>query len=273
MLFPSLAPGLSAFPFIMIYLGDDSIALAALADVGNKIFVLIILYLIAMKWYRDSIKQTEKVSINKKLKGLIISLINEPINLVLIVALVLLGLGFNISILPTVIGSTITTLSTLMTPLVLLFIGMAVRITAREFGLIFSLLMKRAGITFLISAIFIFLIPSIEVNMILLLIVFAQSSCSFWPFAHMSSIAVLEENDNQTSRTFDVDFAVNLLACSLPFSAILIISVFSFSEFFINPNFVLVCGIIMTILSFAPSLKTVFKKAKSKKRELKEVRN
>src|SRR5680860_434898 len=51
MLLPSLAPGLSCFPFIVVYLGDDSLALAALADVGNKIFVLILLYMLAMHWY------------------------------------------------------------------------------------------------------------------------------------------------------------------------------------------------------------------------------
>ena len=50
MLLPSLAPGLSCFPFIVVYLGDDSLALAALADVGNKIFGLILLYMLAMHW-------------------------------------------------------------------------------------------------------------------------------------------------------------------------------------------------------------------------------
>ncbi|MEM6771793.1 MAG: permease, partial [Bacteroidota bacterium] len=51
LLVPSLAPGLSCFPFVVEYLGDEALAMAALADVGNKIFVLIILYLIAMNWY------------------------------------------------------------------------------------------------------------------------------------------------------------------------------------------------------------------------------
>ena len=51
MLLPSLAPGLSCFPFIIVYLGDEYLALAALADVGNKIFVLILLYMLAMHWY------------------------------------------------------------------------------------------------------------------------------------------------------------------------------------------------------------------------------
>ena len=51
MLIPSLAPGLSCLPFIMEYSGQGPLAMAALADVGNKIFVLVISYTIAMRWY------------------------------------------------------------------------------------------------------------------------------------------------------------------------------------------------------------------------------
>jgi len=51
MLFPSFAPGLSCFPFLMEYFSDETLASAALADVGNKVFVLILLYLLAMHWY------------------------------------------------------------------------------------------------------------------------------------------------------------------------------------------------------------------------------
>ena len=51
LLIPSLAPGLSSFPFILEYSGEASLAVAALADLGNKVFVLVIAYLIAMKWY------------------------------------------------------------------------------------------------------------------------------------------------------------------------------------------------------------------------------
>ena len=45
MLLPSLAPGLSCFPFILEYLGESYLAKAAMADLGNKLFVLLILYL------------------------------------------------------------------------------------------------------------------------------------------------------------------------------------------------------------------------------------
>lgn len=54
MLLPSLAPGLSCFPFLVEYLGDNVLAWGALADIGNKIFVLILAYLLAMHWFYKS---------------------------------------------------------------------------------------------------------------------------------------------------------------------------------------------------------------------------
>ncbi len=51
MLMPSFAPFLSCFPYISEYLREESLAWASIADVGNKIFVLIFLYILAMNWY------------------------------------------------------------------------------------------------------------------------------------------------------------------------------------------------------------------------------
>ena len=260
MLIPSLAPGLSCFPFIVVYLGDDSLAQAALADVGNKIFGLILLYMLAMHWYhRRSIKD-ERTSSSSKLKSLALSLLNEPINMVIIVGLLLLSFGLDLSSLPEFIQNTILSLKVLMTPLVLLFIGMAVRIKAGEFGFILSLLIRRAGITFCLSAIFVFFFSALTPALILLLVVFPQSACSFWPFAHMSAVNALETKDKQNKPTFNIDFAVNVLACSLPFSTILIIGIFSFSEIFVNPYTLLISGFILIIGSFIPFL---LSKAKS----------
>lgn len=262
MLMPSLAPGLSCFPFIAIYLGEDSLALAALADVGNKIFVLIILYTLAMHWYRKSGLQGQKTARKSKLKSLFISLLNEPINMVIIVAFFLLGFGLNLSSLPQFLGSTITSMSVLMTPLVLLFIGLAVRIKLKEFGQILFLLIQRSGITFLISAVLIYLLPGLTPALILLLIVFPQSSCSFWPFAHMSMVSSLEEKDKPPRPTFNINFAVSVLACSLPFSTVLIISIFTFGETFTNPDVLLAIGFGMVLTSLFPYL---YKKTKNYK--------
>ena len=262
MLMPSLAPGLSCFPFIAIYLGDDSLALAALADVGNKIFVLILLYMLAVHWYHKRALKDLKPSTSSKLKGLGLALIKEPINLVIIVGLLLLSFGFNLESLPGFIQNTALSVKVIMTPLVLLFIGMAVRIKSGEFGLILSLLTRRAGITFCLSAVFILLIPALSAPLVLLLIVFPQSSCSFWPFAHMSAISSMEEDDKQDKPTFDINFAVNILALSLPFSTMLAIGIFSFSDFFINPTILLLIGFGMITASFIPFVIEKIKKSK-----------
>ncbi len=265
MLLPSLAPGLSCFPFIVVYLGDDSLALAALADVGNKIFGLILLYMLAMHWYHLRAVKNLKASTSSKLRSLALALVKEPINMVIIVGLLLLAFGLSMDSLPVFMQNIIQKLKILMTPLVLLFIGMAVRIKSGEFGLIVSLLTRRAGITFCLSAIFVFLFPALTPALILLLVVFPQSACSFWPFAHMSAVSALEEKDEQKSPTFDINFAVNVLACSLPFSTILIISIFSFSEIFVNPTVLLITGVSMVVISFTPYFATKFKKAKDSK--------
>ncbi|MEO9891421.1 permease [Aurantibacter sp.] len=268
MLLPSLAPGLSCFPFIIVYLSDEYLALAALADVGNKIFVLILLYMLAMQWYHARSISKVKVTMSGKIKNLLISMLNEPINLVIIIALVLLGFGLTLSSFPGFLENTITKMSLIMTPLVLLFIGMAVRIKSKEFGMILSLLVRRAGITFLLSSIFVFLFPALGASMILLLIVFPQSACSFWPFAHMSAVTAMEEKDEQKEPTFDVDFGVNILACSLPFSTVLIMAIFSFSEFIISPYVLLTVALIFIGLSFMPYLIKKIKRVKQSKASL-----
>jgi predicted permease len=254
MLLPSTAPGLSCFPFIVAYLGDDTLALAALADIGNKIFVLILLYILAMHWYRTNSIIEKKESSKSKLKDLFISLINEPINMVIVVGLIMLGFGLNLSSLPTFFQNTVLSIKDLMTPLVLLFIGMAVRINSGEFKLIISMLFRRTGLAFLLSGLFAFAIPQLTPAMILLLVVFPQSACSFWPFAHMNAIQSMDEKDAQPNPTFDVNFGLNILACSLPFSTLLIIGIFSFSEFFINPLTLLGLGASILAISFAPDI-------------------
>lgn len=265
MLLPSLAPGLSCFPFIVIYLGDDSLALAALADVGNKIFGLILLYMLAMHWYQLRSLKNTKASVGSKMKSLVISLINEPINIVIVLGLFMLGLGLTLTSLPTFIQGTVTSMKTLMTPLVLLFIGMAVRVNSGEFGMILTMLLRRAGLTFCLSALLALLIPSLTPALLLLIVVFPQSCCSFWPFAHMSAIHSMEEKDARKEPTFDINFGVNILACSLPFSTILIIGIFSFSDFFVDPLTILGIGAGVVTLSFFPYLLRLMQPSNNKK--------
>ncbi|MFO7826218.1 MAG: permease [Cyclobacterium sp.] len=245
LLFPSLAPGLSCFPFLIEYLGDDALAWGALADIGNKVFVLVIAYMIAMSWY-FKINNDIKVGNGEKIKSLLLSLINEPINVVIILALVLISMGLHLENLPTFMATAISTLSNLMTPLVLIFIGIAVVFNWKQIRKIAGLLMIRSGLTFLLSGTILLFAPQLSYAAILVLVVFPQSAISFWPFAHMASVTALEQDsEKKRNKTFDMELAVNILACSLPFSTLIMLTVFSFGELFASSTTLLVIGFVL----------------------------
>lgn len=254
LLLPSLAPGLSCFPFILAYLDDSSLALAALADVGNKFFGLILLYLIAMQWYHSRNSDTNGKSTSGKLKGLFLSLIREPINAAIAVALILLIAGLGLEHLPAAIASTINRFSLMMVGLVLLFIGMAVRVSKSDLRQIVLLLSWRSGMALLFSGICLLLIPTLSPAMALLILVFPQSSCSFWPFAHMHLVGKLEADKNVKGPTFDTDLAINILACSLPFSSLFILLIFNFGSFFSTGWISLSLGSGMVLIGLMPKI-------------------
>ena len=232
---------------------------------GIKVFVLILLYILAMHWYHLYAVDNAVRSNKNKLKGLLIAMFNEPINMVIIIAMVLLGFGINLSTFPAFLENTILRMSVMMTPLVLLFIGLAVRVKWHELKLIFFLLTWRAGITFCLSALFIYFMPELSVSMALLAVVFPQSSCSFWPFAHMSTVHTMEETSKPESPTFNINFALSVLACSLPFSTTLILGVFSFTEFFMHPLHLVITGMVLTLVSCVPFLLKKLKATRSGK--------
>jgi malate permease and related proteins len=250
MLIPSLAPGLSCFPFIMEYSGQGPLAMAALADVGNKIFVLIISYTIAMKWYFEINKETAPDRTTKT-KDLLLALLNEPVNLVILLAIVMLSLGLSYDAFPSFLKLSIDRLSVMMTPLVLLFIGISIRLTWHQVRTIFSVLFFRSGIAFLVSGILLVLFPVNDLATVLLIVVFPQSACSFWPYAHMAAVGQLESksSDPSKARTFDLDFAMNVLACSMPFSVILILVIYSSGDFFASIANVFVCSGVLLFLA------------------------
>lgn len=276
MLMPSLAPGLSCFPYLLEYLGEDMFAWAALADVGNKIFVLIILYAIAMRWYYKRQQSTITVSNNDKIKSLLVSLINEPVNLVIIVALILLSIGLNLESLPYFLQSSAGKLSAMMTPLILLFIGLAVKVKRSQLQTIIGLLVWRSGMAFVFSALLMFFMPATtSIAVMLLIVAFVQSSASFWPFAHISAVSTLEENSPpKNGPTFDKDLALAVLAFSLPFSTMIILTVCSVGDlFFTTPVNVLSLGIIMAVFGASPFVYSRFKmRARAKKLELSSVK-
>ncbi len=251
LLIPSLAPGLSCFPFVAEYLGEEQLALAALADVGNKVFVLIILYLLAMHlFYRlQAPRLTGGSGRYRQLRGLLASLVQEPVNLVIVAAMVLLAMGLNLNALPAFLSDAILRMSALMTPMVLLFIGLAVRFNRRQFRQIFGLLALRAGLAFCLSALLLTVIPGAG----LLAVVFPQSAVSFWPFAHMSAVAGMEGESGR--RTFNLELALNVLALSLPLSTVIILTVCSVPAVFLQPWLLWLCGIVLVSGVILPALR------------------
>lgn len=256
LLFPSLAPGLSCFPFIMEYGSEDALALAALADVGNKVFVLIILYMVAMHWH-FTIQKTQNTNSKSKIKQLLLSLIKEPVNLAIVLALILLYAGWDLESLPVFLQEPVSRMSLLMTPMVLLFIGMAVKIDLRQFRTIGILLLYRSALAFLISGLFLLIFPmEISFAMTLVIVALPQSAVSFWPFAHMS---VISETEKEEQKTFDIDLALNFLALSLPFSSILILGISVFPGVFLVGTHLIYIAMSIILLILIPKLVSLLK--------------
>ena len=247
LLVPSLAPGLSCFPFIAEYSGQDALAMAALADMGNKVFVLIISYTIAMKWYFEVNKQSAPGG--SKMKSVLQALINEPINIVMFIAIAMLSFGLTFDFFPEFMRLSIDRISLLMTPLVLLFIGISVKLNWGQAKTISAALFFRSGMAFLMSALLLTFFPIADIPTALFVVVFPQSACSFWPYAHMASVSQLEASAGTTARTFDLDFAMNVLACSMPFSVILIVTIYASGDFFTATSNLFICAAALLTLA------------------------
>ena len=244
LLISSLAPGLSCFPFVLEFLGDNSLAKAAMSDLGNKFFVLFVLYLIALKWYYKNIP-FQSNSLNVRLKSLFKTFVCEPVNLLIIAALILVFFGIRLDTIPHYLSITLTRLSYMMTPLVLIFIGLAVKIKKIQFLELFSLLLLRAGFTILVIVAFIYFGGIVDKKDILVMITFSLSACSFWPYAHISSVNFIEKKENETDKTFDPDFSLFILALSLPISVLLILGILTAGNTFVKIDNLLILGILL----------------------------
>jgi hypothetical protein len=72
------------------------------------------------------------------------------------------------------------------------------------------------------------------------------------------------------NKIFDLEFAMNVLACSLPFSVLLILGIYSSGEFFIHPTSSFISGGVCLIIAASPLLAKArfFKLYKSKVRQV-----
>ena len=250
LLIPSLAPGLSSFPFILEFLGEDYLAKAAMSDLGNKIFVLFFLYLVAMNWHYG-LQFDQPKNGGTKFKPLMKAMVSEPVNIFIAAALLLLGFGFTMHSLPFFISETLEKLSMIMTPLVLLFIGLAVKIKRKQFFQIFSLLCTRAGLVLLISGIFVSVAGIETQNEILLILAFGLSACSFWPYAHIAAVDGMEMDLKDKKKTFSSDYGVAILALSFPLSTMLILGILNSGSFFVHTYNIFLISVLFLGVGFA----------------------
>ena len=231
---PSFAPYLSCFPFLAEFANQEVIGTAAIADTGNKLFILIFLYFIAMYWTYGRKLTAFNSNNSKKGSGFkkLFDVLLQPINFTLIVALSASLMGYRLDSLPSYFQDSLLYLRNLLTPCILIFVGLAVKVKGKEFQLIMGLLLWRSGVAFAISAIAIFFLKLDSVATTMLIVAFPQSSCSFLPYAQMS---VFYEFDRRRRKIFNPELALSLLAISLPFSSFTIVSIYSTGNFFTAP--------------------------------------
>jgi len=222
-----------------------------------------------MHWYYQLVakQRIEAEPTNSKLKDLGLSLLKEPINMVMVIAILMLCFGLNLQSLPAFLQDGIGRLSVLMTPLILLFIGIAVNIKKEDMVMMMQIIFWRSGFAFLISGLLLCFLPaSIPTYLLLLAVAFPQSACSFWPYAHMTAVETLEL-DKPEVITFDLTLGLNMLAFSLPFSTMIILAICSSGQFFANTTTVFSASALLIGFSVLP----FFAKFKKSTDNFKEV--
>jgi len=71
----------------------------------------------------------------------------------------------------------------------------------------------------------------------------------------MAAVSALENNHNAATRekTFDLDFTMNVLGCSMPFSVILILLIYSSGTIFTDTYSVFTVAAAFLMVAFVPA--------------------
>lgn len=231
LMFPSLAPGLTAYPFIEEFIGRQGLAWASLADVGNKIFVLIGLYTLALYWRQRLLATSAPLS--QQFRGIVVTLFSEPANIAVILGLVLVSFQVQTVDFPDFLADALKKLAACTTPLILFFVGISLQSKGFQFKTILSILLFRSAVGFWFSAGMLTLLQPEAIETIMLMIVLPQVGCSLWPFLYASQMNQSSQINQQgpTAQTspalFDLDFALAILTTSIPFSICVVLAIFT----------------------------------------------
>ena len=179
------------------------------------------------------------------------SLIYEPINVVMILALIFLTTNNNLSDIPNMIISLFMKIKDSLAPAVFIFIGFSILFNLKDLIKIIPLLLIRSGLCLLIVTSSIHFTGLGFTDETILFIILSLSSVSFWPFAHMAFIDNLEKRVNLNKKNFDLKFGLNFLAYSLPFSTITILLLFVDYSILYNPLILYVISFTFIIMGFS----------------------
>ena len=249
MLLPSFAPGLSCFPIINDFLGSEALAKASIIDFGNKFFVLLFLFFIAIRLH--NVNQNNAIyNRRKSIKPMLKNFLYEPINIIIFVAIIFLWTGNTITNLPNLLIDFFSKISDTLTPVVLIFIGLSIILKRDVVMDIIPLLLLRSGICLLILTFLLQLTGYGFYTETKLFLILSISSVSFWPFAHMTFVNNIEKDIDKRNKTFDIKFGLNFLAYSLPFSTTLILFLFSNDSFLSNAINLYLISVFLIILGY-----------------------
>ena len=261
LLLPSFAPGLSCFPIISEILGNEALAKASILDFGNKLFVLLFLFLVGFQLHKNKFQLNRRIT-KKPLKIILKNIIKEPINIALFLAFSLIFLEYNYKTLPNLLISITDKIRNTLTPIVLIFIGLSLVINKKSISEIIPILFLRAGLCLFIVNSILHILGGHSTNDSILYFILALSSASFWPISHMTFINALGKKQGIKSDTFDIKFALRFLAYSLPFSTITTLILLTKDEFFKNSNYLYLISFLF--IFFGVSIKKYFLLVNSK---------
>ena len=228
----TMAPAASVFSFTREFVGAKYVGFAALADVPNKIYSLLLIPR-AMR-YRASIigeKKKQKLSKKQTMK----SIISDPFNLAIGCGLGLAAMRCPLSNLG-FFGRAITNLAQTQTAILFLLIGLKLKVGKGEndennsFRLCLRLLLARHGFVGLFVSLFmaVFLRQPLEASAAskLALVLSSNAACSIICFGQMtkvvSSAMSSKEIQSSDSNTFyDLDLAFDIIAISYPLTILL----------------------------------------------------
>jgi len=210
----SMAPALSSFAFIKEFVGSAAVGTAALIDLPNKFFVLIVFPVLLKLWApAGGSSADEKTSSN--LGGKLKKALTEPFNVGILGGLAMAATGTKLARLGPV-GTAVTMMADAVTPVLFLLLGLKLNIKGSTPALCATLLFLRHGaIALAMSALFTIAGPAIAPGTALALTVMSQSAVSVVGVGQLNKAVAA----GVPGYTNEVGF--DLLGYSFPFTTLL----------------------------------------------------